>query len=94
MGEYFAPVQGGIFADERMRRLTDVLEAREIHGFGQSSWGPTLFILCPDAQFAGQLTTDLANDPAGAECEFTIAAPLNQGARVQITDDAPASGGC
>jgi beta-RFAP synthase len=86
VGEYFAPVQGGVFADERMRRLANVLEAREIHGFGQSSWGPTLFVLCPDLEFASQLILDLANDPAGADCEFTIAAPLNQGARVQVID--------
>jgi beta-RFAP synthase len=91
VGEYFAPVQGGVFAHERMRRLSCELEARKIQGFGQSSWGPTLFILCPDAEFADQLATDLANHPAGAGCEFTIAAPLNRGARVQVTDVAPMS---
>lgn len=83
VGEYFAPVQGGVFADERMRLLAKVLEARDIRGFGQSSWGPTLFVLCPDSDYAVQLATDLANDPAGAECEFTIASPRNRGAGVQ-----------
>jgi beta-RFAP synthase len=86
VGEYFAPVQGGVFADERMRRLAKVLEARGIRGFGQSSWGPTLFVLCPDSDFASRLAAQLANDPAGAECQFTIAAPLNQGATVQVND--------
>jgi hypothetical protein len=85
VGEYFAPVQGGVFADERMRRVAKALEARDIHGFGQSSWGPTLFVLCPDAELAGRLALDLANDPAGADCQFTIAAPLNRGARVEVT---------
>jgi predicted sugar kinase len=75
-----------MFADARMRQLAEVLEARELRGFGQSSWGPTLFILCPDAEFAGQLVSDLANEPAGAGCEFTIAGPKNQGADVQSMD--------
>lgn len=84
VGEYFAPVQGGVFADERIRGVAQVLESRGIHGFGQSSWGPTLFVLCPDSEFASRLATELANHSAGAGCEFTIAAPLNQGARVEV----------
>ncbi len=86
VGEYFAPIQGGVFADERMRRLAGVLESRGIRGFGQSSWGPTLFVLCPDADYASQLARDLSHDSAGAECEFTIAAPCNRGARVEVTE--------
>ena len=85
VGEYFAPVQGGVFADERMRGVARVLESRGIHGFGQSSWGPSLFVLCPDSESASQLATDLAQGPAGAGCEFTIAAPLNQGAAVEVS---------
>ena len=80
VGEYFAPVQGGVFADERMRRIAEVLAARDIRGVGQSSWGPTLFILCPSSEFARSLLGELARGPEGADCEFQIAAPLNQGA--------------
>jgi beta-RFAP synthase len=87
VGEYFAPVQGAVFADERMRALARVLKSRGIHGFGQSSWGPTIFILCPDAEFAVNLASQLKGDAAGADCEFTIAAPLNTGAMVQTADD-------
>lgn len=86
VGEYFAPAQGGVFADQRMRRLAQVLEARDLHGFGQTSWGPTLFILCPDDEFARRLIVDLVGDPAGVECEFTIAGPRNQGAGVELID--------
>jgi len=80
VGEYFAPVQGGVFADERIRRIADLLAARNIRGVGQSSWGPTLFILCPDIDFARSLLDELAPQPEGADCEFQIAAPLNRGA--------------
>lgn len=88
VGEYFAPVQGGVFADEQMRRLAERLETRKIHGVGQTSWGPTLFILCPSASFAEDLAAELATEPSGRDCEFTIAAPLNRGAAV---DTSPAS---
>lgn len=84
VGEYFAPVQGGVFGDERMRRLAGVLAARRISGVGQTSWGPTLFVLCPDEEFARRLVADLLIEPAAAGCDFTIAAPLNRGAIVQV----------
>jgi predicted sugar kinase len=83
VGEYFAPVQGGVFADERMRQLARRLEARSLRGVGQTSWGPTLFVLCPSATFAENLTSELASEPAARDCEFTIAAPLNCGATVE-----------
>lgn len=83
VGEYFAPVQGGVFADERMRRLADAVISQNLRGIGQTSWGPTLFILCPGAEFARDLAADLAARPAGAACEFTIAEPLNRGASVE-----------
>ncbi len=86
VGEYFAPVQGGVFAHARMREVAIWLESRRIRGFGQSSWGPTLFVLCPNDQSASGLVNDLAHDAAGTDCELTVAAPLNGGARVEVTD--------
>jgi beta-RFAP synthase len=82
VGEYFAPIQGGVFADPRLRQLERSLTARNVHGYGQSSWGPTLFVLCPSAEFAAQLATELAALPEARDCEFTIAAPLNCGAAI------------
>jgi beta-RFAP synthase len=49
VGEYFAPVQGGVFADPRVRGFESLLTDRGLRGYGQSSWGPTLFVLCPHA---------------------------------------------
>lgn len=82
VGECFAPVQGGVFADERMRRLAQKLPS-DLRGVGQTSWGPTLFILCPGVEAAHGLAADLAREPSAADCEFTIAAPLNHGATVE-----------
>jgi beta-RFAP synthase len=82
VGEYFAPVQGGLIADERMRGLAEWLIARGFEGVGQSSWGPTLFVLCPSLNSAADLAAELLGAPLAADCELTIAAPLNRGATV------------
>jgi predicted sugar kinase len=66
-----------------MRLLAERLSLRGVRGVGQTSWGPTLFILCPSASFARDLADELTHDPAGGDCELTIAAPLNRGAAVR-----------
>ena len=86
VGNYFAPVQGGVLAHPDMRELVRRLAARRIKGFGQSSWGPTLFILCPDEVFASQLLADLASEPPCSHCELTIAAPFNRGATALVSE--------
>jgi len=85
VGEYFAPVQGGVFAHPQMRRLAAALASRGLRGVGQTSWGPTLFALCPGAAAAHDLVTDMSGEPAAADCDFTIAVPLNRGASVVRT---------
>ena len=49
-GEPFAADQGGVYSSPDAERLIQV--ARHSGGLaaGQSSWGPTLFAICPDAQ--------------------------------------------
>lgn len=84
VGESFAPVQGGTYASPTMAALVTHLRRSGVRGVGQSSWGPTLFALAPDATTARQLTTDLQTDPRWATCHFLTAAPLNTGAALQI----------
>jgi beta-ribofuranosylaminobenzene 5'-phosphate synthase len=86
VGHYFAPVQGGVLAHEAMRDLAGRLAVRGIGGCGQSSWGPTLFILRPDERIATQLLADLAAEPSCSQCELTIAAPLNRGAEAIVSE--------
>jgi beta-RFAP synthase len=86
VGEYFAPVQGGAYADPRMRELVPPLRERGFHGIGQSSWGPTLFVLCRSADAAHSLARELAAEKAGHDCDLTIAAPRNEPAMVEVVD--------
>ena len=84
VGEYFAPLQGGIYANARMAKLVTALQTEGIRGVGQTSWGPTLFILCSDAISADGLVAHLAADPQWADCRFQITKPRNHGADVRI----------
>lgn len=86
VGEYFASIQGGVYADWRMRELVPGLRSRGIRGIAQSSWGPTVFALCRDSDAAQALAADLVTDPGCAICEVTIVEPLNRGATVEINE--------
>jgi beta-ribofuranosylaminobenzene 5'-phosphate synthase len=84
VGRYFAPYQGGVIGDPSMRRLAGMLKRLGIVGVGQTSWGPTLFIVRPSAASAESLVAELAATRFGAACEFTVAAPLNRGAFIEV----------
>jgi beta-ribofuranosylaminobenzene 5'-phosphate synthase len=82
VGDFFEPVQGGVFAHPRMGRLVAELRARGIHGIAQTSWGPTLAILCAGAADAHQLANDCVHAGNWSDCEFRVVEPLNRGASV------------
>jgi beta-ribofuranosylaminobenzene 5'-phosphate synthase len=84
VGEYFAPIQGGVYANPQMRALADRLHARGIRGLCQSSWGPTLFVLSPHANAAQSLVNELSSDPENENVELTISEPFNRGATVEV----------
>jgi beta-RFAP synthase len=83
VGSYFAPAQGGVFANPLMCRLADVLRARGIRGVGQSSWGPTLFALVETPDSADKLAAELTADATWQGCDFHVAAAMNHGAVAQ-----------
>lgn len=84
-GEYFAPIQGGCFADSRMSEIAAHMRSTGCRGVGQSSWGPTLFALCRNELDAVERQRELRSvtEPASVDCR--IAKPLNSGASVVIT---------
>lgn len=82
VGRFFEPVQGGVFAHSRMARLVEALRARGVSGVAQTSWGPTLAILCDGDAAAQQVTSDLAHAGDWSDCTFHVVEPLNRGAEV------------
>jgi beta-RFAP synthase len=79
-GSCFAAQQGGSYASPALAELVASLRRREVHGVGQSSWGPALFALLPNETAAERLRADLDTELPG-EFEFVVAAPQNEGAR-------------
>ena len=87
VGEYFSPVQGGIYASPAMVQLATRLRRDGIRGIGQTSWGPTLFVLCQDQTAAATLTTRLPKIPECHGCEITIAVPRNRGTDILVKEN-------
>jgi beta-RFAP synthase len=87
VGAYFEPIQGGRFASRQMEQLAKILRDRGHLGVGQSSWGPTLFVLQESQAAATGLVRELQNDRNAQGCTFHIAAALNQGAKIQVESD-------
>ena len=85
VGDYFAPAQNGTYADPRMAELVAHWRHHGIRGISQTSWGPTLFALCPSEEAASALVADLAPS-RWADCTATIAAPLNHGATIEFAE--------
>jgi predicted sugar kinase len=86
VGQYFEPVQGGVFADQQMARLVDWLRESRVAGVGQTSWGPTLFAFCPGDALARQIQAVLERESEWRGCAICRAAPLNQGAVVRASE--------
>lgn len=77
VGEFFAPVQGGTFGHPRTDTLIARLARENIHGTGQTSWGPTVFAFVPNAATADQLVSTLTG-----EADVQTVAIRNTGAEV------------
>lgn len=86
VGEYFAPVQGGVYAAPQIRAFVEDIGALRNFQLCQSSWGPTVFAFCRNLLAAESIVTELAPTARAANLEVTIAEPLNHGATIEIID--------
>lgn len=82
VGEFFEPAQGGVFANPRMTQLVREVRHRGLAGAAQTSWGPTIGLLCEDSQSAQGIIDDLSRDHRWSDCRFVLTAPLNRGAAI------------
>lgn len=93
VGGHFAPLQGGTFASPLMAALAAELRHEAHKGIAQSSWGPTIAILCPTAQVADALTQRLREDNRFADCDFYVAGGMNCGAVLEFGGSQYSDGG-
>lgn len=79
IGDHFAPHQGGRYASAAVAQALAAAAAQGVPGYGQSSWGPTGFVLMPSDAEARALVARLDR---GGPLEFRIARGRNAGATV------------
>jgi len=84
VGDYFAAIQGGRYADPRMCRLVEWLRESGVTGVGQSSWGPTIFAFCENEDRANRLQARILLETSWNDCRLLTAGPLNAGANIAV----------
>ena len=85
VGDCFASVQGGRFANPVSEKMVDFMLSRGAAGIGQSSWGPTVYGLIGGKSKAQKLLSSCRSylDTLGGGQVFVVQ-PENQGARVAV----------
>lgn len=93
LGDYFAPVQGGSrFTSPQVAAVAAALAAEGASGVGQSSWGPTGFVLAPSPAEAARLVEIARRHPAAQGLDIRACKGLNRGADIRVdagTDESP-----
>ena len=82
IGDYFAPAQGGRFFHVKITRILKQAKQLGFHGVGQSSWGPTGFILTDSETQAHALAKKL--QPIDPDLEIRIVRASNRPHRLEI----------
>jgi beta-RFAP synthase len=79
-GRMFAVDQGGDYATPEVGRVVAEVRRLGVPGAGQSSWGPTVFAVCPDPERAARLEAELVD--RFPDLVVTTTAANSQGATV------------
>lgn len=85
VGDHFAPAQGGRFTSPVISAALEWISEQGFRGIGQSSWGPTGFVLLEDRDQADQLEQSLKHhfgEFSSFRCQQVAA--RNQGADVTL----------
>jgi beta-RFAP synthase len=84
-GECFATRQGGPFNGPLLTSIVQQIRDMGHSGVGQSSWGPTIFVLAPSQHAAERLVTDLRSRHSAPTLDLLIAPPNNVGAQLEVS---------
>jgi beta-RFAP synthase len=85
VGDHFAPAQGGRFSSSLVSDALGWLGRAGFEGIGQSSWGPTGFVLVPDEARALALRDELAAR-FDTSLSFRVCGGRNRGAEIRTID--------
>src|SRR5262245_3695532 len=84
-GECFASRQGGPFNGPLLTSLIQQIRDMGHFGVGQSSWGPTIFVLAPSQHAAKCLVAELRSLRDAPTLDHLIAPPNNWGAQIDVS---------
>jgi beta-ribofuranosylaminobenzene 5'-phosphate synthase len=84
MGAYFAPLQGGLYASQRVGAALEWLRGQGVSGLGQSSWGPTGFAFVA-SEHEGRALLDRVRAHKHPGLGLELAQGRNEGAKVETT---------
>lgn len=87
VGEFFASVQGGIFAQENLEPFVERLLELGVQGIAQSSWGPTIAIFARNDSEADHILNLVRADEFGSHCTSQKTEALNRGRLVSTPTD-------
>ncbi|MCB1791994.1 MAG: GHMP kinase [Gammaproteobacteria bacterium] len=83
VGDHFAPAQGGRFTSQAVADALSWAESLGHCGVGQSSWGPTGFVLLPDQASAETLRAQALREFSDVpSLRFVISSACNHGSRI------------
>jgi predicted sugar kinase len=84
-GQFYADVQGGPYNGPQVTALATQINELGCLGFGQSSWGPTLFVACENESAAQKLVAELVRH-SKVPLVTTITSVANEPAYVQVLE--------
>ncbi|MDP8568649.1 GHMP family kinase ATP-binding protein [Methylophilus aquaticus] len=85
-GTYFASAQGGRYASPAVTQVITYLKQQGHVGLGQTSWGPTGFVMMPTRASAHALKEQLLIRFSSLDLDYHIVHAVNHGALLSIHD--------
>ena len=83
VGTHFSPIQGGVYSNPDIANIMNYVEKNNFMGVGQSSWGPTGFILTDSDTTAHKLVKDIRNNFICKDLQIEIIKGRNKGSIVE-----------
>ena len=79
VGTHFSPIQGGVYSNPDIANIINYAEKKGFMGVGQSSWGPTGFILTDSDTNAHKLTREIKQNFSCKDLQLEIVQGRNKG---------------
>lgn len=83
VGTHFSPIQGGVYSNPDIANIMNYVEKKGFMGIGQSSWGPTGFILTNSDTTAHKLAKNIRNNFLCKDLQIEIIKGRNEGSVIE-----------